>query len=462
MDIDTDVLVIGAGICGLTTAFRLEREGLQVEVIDAAPRAGGVIGTERVEGLLYERGPNSILDTNPFVSGLLADLGILDERVETSRVSSKRYVVRGGKLIAVPGSLRGFLATPLFSFGAKLRLACEPFIAPAPAGAEESVAQFVRRRLGPELLDYAVEPFVAGVYAGNPDELSLTAAFPRLHALESRYGSLIKGQIKGARERAGRADKSRHVAASFSFRDGMQTLIDALVRALAHIHTGARATRLQRTHEGTFRIDVDCEGGAIDVRARAVVLAVPADAAAALVRDCAPDAAQALSEIPYAPVASVARAYARDRVAHPLDGFGVLVPRVEKRRILGSLFSSTLFEGRAPADTVLLTTFIGGRRDPGLALQPEEEIARIAHEELAALVGAQGEARLSIVTRWPRAIPQYTLGHLERVRRARQAEHAMPGLFLCASYRGGVAVGDCIKSACEMADQVAGSVLRAK
>ena len=247
MILDSDVVVIGAGLSGLVTAFALARAGLRVQVIEAAPRTGGVISTVRRDGMLYERGPNSALDTHPRISELLDQLGIAAERVEASTVSSRRYVLRDGTPAALPTSPTAFFSTRLFSAAAKLRLLREPFIAPAPATADESVTQFVTRRLGHELLDYAIEPFVAGVYAGNPDELSVTAAFPKLYALEQRYGSLIKGQIKGARERARRDERAKNVAGSFSFRDGMQTLTDALTRALPTVLVDTMVTRLERT-----------------------------------------------------------------------------------------------------------------------------------------------------------------------------------------------------------------------
>jgi protoporphyrinogen/coproporphyrinogen III oxidase len=452
---DCDVLVVGAGISGLTSAFRLARRGIGVEVVDAAPRPGGVIGSERRDGWLYERGPNSTLDTIPFINEMLDELGIRGERTDMSPISSKRFVVRGGGLIALPASVAAFLETPLFSGRAKFRLLREPFVARAPAALEESVAQFVVRRLGRELLDYAIEPFVAGIYAGAPAQLSLPAAFPRLHALEQRYGSLIMGQVFGARERAGGKEKSKHIATSFSFREGMQTLTDALARTVAPVRLGTRATGMRRAQDGAIIVTVTRGGATAERRARAVVLAVPADRAAALVRDFAPDAARALEEIPYAPVASVACGYRRSAVGHPLDGFGLLVPQVEKRRILGTLFSSSMFDGRSPADTVLLTTFLGGRRDPDLPFLPDEDLAMIVAGELAALLDARGEPLFCAVNRWPRAIPQYTLGHLDRIARAERAQTALPGLFLCASYRGGISVADCIKSGLQTAATVA-------
>jgi oxygen-dependent protoporphyrinogen oxidase len=374
-----------------------------------------VIGTQFEAGYLYERGPNSILDTSPLINQLLEKLGLFEERIEMNAAASKRYVVKHGKLIPLPMSPPAFLATRLFSLRAKLQLMREPFVGRASENAEESVTQFVTRRLGRELLDFAIEPFVAGIYAGNPDELSVNAAFPRLHALEQRYGSLIRGQIAGARQRQARKEQSKNTAKSFSFRSGMQSLTDALAEAIGPVQLERRAAALYRCDDGRIGVDTQSREGDARTRARAVVLAVPADAAAALVSTFLPDAAAALDAIPYAPVASVARAYRRSDVTHALDGFGFLAPRVEKRRVLGCLFSSSMFAGRAPSEDVLVTTFVGGRRDPALTQQPDDELERIVSEELAHLIGAKGAPQMSAVTRWRRAIPQYTLGHIERV-----------------------------------------------
>jgi oxygen-dependent protoporphyrinogen oxidase len=453
MSADCDVLVVGAGVSGLTAAFRLATRGIRTAVIDAATRAGGVIESVQSDGVLYERGPNSILDTSPRINELLDQLGIRGDRIEASALSAQRFVVRAGRLVTLPRSLPAFLGTPLFSTRAKFALLREPFISRAPAESEESVAQFVTRRLGREFLDYAIEPFVAGIYAGDPAQLSLPAAFPRLHALEQRYGSLVKGQICGVLERNRRPEQAKSVAPSFSFVHGLQTLIDALA-ARVSVHTKTRATGLRRG-DGAIVVTVERAGAAAEIRARAVVLAVPADRAAMLVRDFAPDATRALAGIPYAPVASVASVYRRSDVAHALDGFGFLAPRVEQRRILGTLFSSTMFGGRVGKDRVLLTTFVGGQREPALPSLPEADLVRIVSVELAALLGARGAPLSCAVTRWPGAIPQYTLGHLQRIGAAVTAESALPGLFLCASYRGGIAVGDCIASGCHTADTVA-------
>ncbi|MGQ0752322.1 MAG: protoporphyrinogen oxidase, partial [Betaproteobacteria bacterium] len=321
-DFDCDVLVVGAGISGLTAAFRLNEFDFRVVVVDAAPRTGGVIETVRNSGALYECGPNSILETNPHIGELIDRLGIRGQRIETSPISARRFVVHKGRLVALPTSLTAFVGTPLFSLQAKLRLLREPFISRAPAGSEESVADFVLRRLGSEFLDYAIEPFVAGIYAGDPRQLSVAAAFPKLHALEQRYGSLILGQILGARERAKRSETARTVAKSFSFVHGLQTLTDALTARAGTVRTETRAIGLRQNARGGIAVTIKRKEGTSELAARAVILAVPADQAAELVHPFVPASASALSAIPYAPVASVASLYRRSDVAHPLDGFG--------------------------------------------------------------------------------------------------------------------------------------------
>lgn len=456
MQTDVDVAVIGGGISGLATAFGLMQRGASVEVLDKGARPGGVIGTVHRDGVLYETGPNSALDTTPLINELLDALGIRAERADASAVAATRFIVRDGKLVALPTSPGAFLTTPAFTLGAKLRLLREPFIVPAPPDAEESIAAFVRRRLGTEFLDYAIDPFVSGVYAGDPERISVPAAFPRLHALEQKYGSLIKGQIRGARERRRNAEKAKNAAGSFSFRDGMQTITEALARAVGRVATGVRVDRIARDADGAWTVTGTRDGEAVVRRARVMILAAPAYEAANLVRGLAPPAAEGLAAIEYAAVASVATAFRREEIAHSLAGFGFLVPKRERRQVLGTLFSSSMFEGRAPAGTVLLTSFVGGLRNPDLPAQSDAAIAQLVQIELASLVGARGAPLWTAITRWTHAIPQYNLGHRERLRHVEDAERALPGLFFCANYRGGVSVGDCIKSAHAAAEGIAG------
>ena len=455
-----DALVIGGGVSGLTAAFRLQRAGHAVTVLDANPEAGGVMGTRRHEGFLYETGPNSTLDSTPLIDRLLTDLGIGDERRDADAVAGIRYIVRGGALHALPSSPGSMLTTHAFTAGAKWKILCEPFVPPSPSDADETIAQFVRRRLGNEFLDYAIDPFVSGIYAGDPERISVRAAFPKLFALEQRYGSLIKGQIKGARERREAAGGRKGPAPSFSFAEGRQTLPAALARAVASVQQDVRVTAIGTDAGGTYRVDAERAGAPLAFRARAVVLAVPAGPASLLVRGIAPAAADALAAIEYAAVSVVASAYRRADVGHSLAGFGFLVPRRENRRILGTLFSSSMFRGRAPEGSVLMTTFVGGRRNPDLPGLPDAELSRLVHDEFAALLAAKAPAQWTRVTRWPQAIPQYDLGHLGRVSHVDAAEAALPGLHFCASWRGGVSVGDRILRAHATAETVAKQLAR--
>ena len=449
-----DVVVVGAGISGLVAAYRLKRAGLTVALIEAGHRPGGVIASVARDGFLYETGPNSALDTTPLIGALVNDLSLSASLRWASEASNTRYVVRGGVPMALPMSPGAFLMTRLFSPAAKLALMREPFVARGDPAVEESIAAFVRRRLGSEFLDYAIDPFVAGVYAGDPEQISVAAAFPKLQALEQRWGSLIRGQIFGAGERKRQKATAKNTARSFSFDGGMQVLTDALAAAVGPVVLQARVHRFERDADGGFTLRAHRHGEPLAWRARAVVLATPADGAAALLRAHAPDAAAALEAIPYAPVATVASGYAQRDIAHPLDGFGCLVPRKEQRRVLGVLFSSSMFDGRAQPGQVLLTSFVGGFRQPALAGLPENELAMLVQGEHQALLGARQPPRFQQVTRWPRAIPQYTLGHGARLARADAARRVLPGLFFCANWTGGVAVGDCIKSGHGCADAV--------
>jgi oxygen-dependent protoporphyrinogen oxidase len=453
-DIDADVIVVGGGISGLACTWGLQKSGRKVLLLEAASRAGGTIGTVREHDCLLEAGPNSTLDTTPLIGRLLDELGIAGERIDAEPAARNRYILRQGKLLALPLSPAAFLSTPLFSTLAKLRLLREPFIARSPKNIEESVADFVRRRLGTEFLDHAINPFVAGVYAGDPEQLSVSAAFPKLHQLEQAHGSLILGQLLGARARARNPEKSKQSAAMFAFRDGMQTLTDAIARRLEHIELGTEVIGVEPGNGGHL-VRTGGASGHREFHARVVVLSIPAHAAANLTAPFAPQASAALAAIPYPPVAVAVSAYRRGSATHALDGFGFLVPQCEGRRLLGTIFSSTLFDNRAPRELDLLTTFVGGMRQPALAQLEESEIAELVQAEHAGILGAARRAEFVKVRRWPRAIPQYTLGHLARIAQIEEAERDVPGLFFCANYRGGVSIGDCIRSADATAARVA-------
>lgn len=466
----TQVIVVGGGLSGLTVAYRLLELGHSVEVLEAAQRAGGSIGSRRhalddAGEALYEDGPNSGLDTSPRVNELLHSLGIFDQRVNAAKAAAKRYVLRGGRLHAVPANPLAFLTSGLLSWRSKLAVLREPFVARAAPEPDESVAHFVERRLSREFLDYAVEPLVGGIYAGDPREISLAAAFPRLRNLEQTYGGLIRGAIAGARERRRKAREgggvSRHIAQSFSFRGGMQTLTDTLALRVGRVVCAARAEGIRLNVDGSFAVDVERRGERFERYARAVVLAVPAHEAAGLVRALDAGAARALEGIAYPPVATVSNVYRRGDVAHPLDGFGFLAPRAEQPPVLGTLFISSMFADRAPAGYVLLTSFVGGRRNPELALRSEREIAEDVARSNERFLGARAPV-FTAVRRWPHAIPQYALGHNDRLASVAQLEQRLPGLSFCCNWRGGVSISDCISAGMKEAERIAAALAQVR
>jgi len=437
------VIVVGAGISGLSTAYFLDRAGSDVTLLELEAVSGGTMQTVREDGWLVETGPTSSLETTPLLREMVKELGIGDEWVYADASADKRYILRGGKLHPLPMTPLAFLVSGLWGGRAKLRLLGEPTVGRAPA--EESIAQFVTRRLGKEFLDYAIDPFVSGVYAGDPARLSVRAAFPKLYALEEKYGGLMKGMILGAGERRQRAEKAKDKARMFSFRGGMQTFPRAIARRLgAKIRYGCDVVALERGADGRFRILLGRGGGGIPAESDVVVLAVPAYAAELLIRHFSPAASDALRRISYPPVAEVFLGYRAEDMGRALDGFGYLVPAKEGRSILGTIWSSSLFPGRAPEGRVALTTFVGGSRQPQIARKNEEDLIRLVTSELRALMNVRGDPVYARVSRWERAIPQYNLGHQELMTTVDGLETDMPGLFFCSNFRGGIAVGDCV------------------
>lgn len=445
-DTPPDCLVVGAGISGLASAWFLARRGVNVRVLEAANEPGGVMRSVRDGGFLVETGPNSTLVRGGAFDEIVHGLGLAPELLVADPAARRRYVVQHGAPVALPGNPLAFFTTPVFSLGAKLRIFAEPWH--RRAREEETVAQFVRRRLGPEFLDWAIDPFVSGVYAGDPERLSVRAAVPKIYALEARHGSLIVGAL--ARLLRGRAGGPPPGGQLVSFRGGMQTLPVAIARELGErVVPGAAVTGLTRAGDGWI---VQTAGR--EHRARQVVLALPAHAAARLLEPLSAAAARELAAIVYAPIASVGLGFHRAQIRHALDGFGMLIPRRENRQTLGVLFSSTLFPGRAPDDHALLTAFIGGARHPGLAQADDGAVIERILADLRPLLGVEGAPVMTRVTRWTRAIPQYELGHLERLARLDAALAALPGLHLRANYRDGISVADCVQNAQALAVRI--------
>ena len=457
----SSVAIIGGGITGLTAAFYLKRKGIPVTVYEGSDRVGGVIQSLKRDGYLAEFGPNTILETSPKIGQLIRDAGLTQRRLDPDPKAEARYVVRYKRPIEMPGSPLGFLTTDLFSPRAKLAVLREPFVPRRRDGKEESIAEFVVRRLGQEFLDHAIDALVAGVYAGDPHKLSVPQAFPKLKQLEERYGSLIKGQILGARERKKRGEVAKDRAPKFSFDDGLQVLPQSLADQLGgavRVHT--QVSRLTQTSTGwTIEWSEGDEQG--HAGHSAVVYCGTAYQLAELGLETHNAVRlDAFAGIRYPPVASVVLGFRREDVAHPCQGFGMLIPRVEGFKILGTIFSSSLFPNRAPAGHLTLTSYVGGERYPELAGLPSDELFALTLEDLRILLGVRGKPTFQHSVLYPKAIPQYVVGYGRYRALMNEIETKAAGLFLAGHYRDGVSLSDSIVSGCNVADRVADFCLR--
>lgn len=442
------IAVLGGGITGLTAAWQLKRHGIEAVVFEKAARVGGAIETLRSGEWQHELGPNSLLDGSPDVTVLLDETGLAKRCVYAAPAAKQRYVVRGGQLVAMPTSPLAFLRTKLFSWRAKLGLGGEPWRAPSAPEANESVADFVVRRLGREFLDYAINPFVAGLYAGDPGRLSVRHAFPKLHALEQEHGSLIRGALKKRNTSGG--PKGR----TFSFPRGLGELPETLARLLGEAVRPSTEVTTVRRNDDAWEIEWNQHGATAREAFDAVICALPAAALARLNLEGVDDARrlQALSTIRHPPVASVFLGFRREDVRHPLDGFGFLVPQVEHRFVLGALFSSSLFAGRAPDGCVALTAFVGGTREPELAHLAAPELLRVVQEDLADLLGISAPPVFTHVKYWSHAIPQYELGYERYLDAIASVQESAPGLLIGGNCCDGISLGNCIAAGRRLAD----------
>ncbi len=467
------VVVIGGGLSGLVAAYRIHelaaaaRRPIEIVVLEAKDRIGGVIWTERVDGFTLEGGPDSFITNKPWGIDLCTRLGLTNQLVETDPSHRRSFVVRKGQLAPVPEGfvlmaphrILPILTTPVLSWRGKLRVLMDLVIPRRDGEAEESLAAFVRRRLGREALDRLVQPLVGGIYTGDPNDLSLKATLPQYLAMEREHGGLIRAAWKQrSRDHVLRQHERQASGARYgmfvSLADGMDMLPRALAAALAPgtVRLDSPVRRLTRNGAASPWLVELLDGPPLE--ADAVIVTTEAHATARIIDMEDPGLALQLRAIPYASSAIVSVAYRRDQVQHPLDGFGVVVPAAEGRSILAASFSSVKFPSRAPAGTVLLRVFVGGATQPELFDLDDSALSDLVTRDLSGLIGVQGDPLLLRIARHPRAMPQYILGHLERVEAIRRKLARYPRLFLTGIAFDGIGIPDCIHAAETTAAQV--------
>jgi oxygen-dependent protoporphyrinogen oxidase len=451
------IVIIGAGISGLTTAYLLNKLGYDLTVLEKKKEPGGSIETIIEKGFLFDRGPNSALETHPLIGQLIEELGLEDELSYANKKGNKRYILKNNKLHSLPmppSVLMAFIRTKLFSPSAKFRLMAEPFIRRSKDGYYQSISEFVKRRLGKEFLDYAINPFVAGVYAGNPEDLSVKSAFPKLYELEERYGGLIVGSIRSIRERKKRAEKSKQSAKMLSFKNGMQVLPKAIANYLGDkVKPECEVTSIQKDDDN-YNISYTREGKQKYINCSNIISTVPAYVASGLFGQFDDDVVKHLNKIYYPPVLVLYLAYKKENIGQPLDGFGFLIPSKERKTFLGAIWNSVIFPKRADENTAVFTLFIGGARDPEVGNIDKEILITKVRKEFEQVMKITGEPVFITYRYWSKAIPQYNIGYIEHERYFDEFEKNNPGIILSGNYRGGISVGDCIKHAQEVAEKL--------
>ena len=441
-----DVAIIGGGISGLTAAYQLKRQGHQVVVLERQVRPGGNAISENLNGFLMEHGPSTVNATVPEVEELSRTLGLNSFVLPLSEQVKHRYLVKGGELAGIPVHPMGFLSSDYLSLKGRLRLLAETLIPKGDHSSDESVDQYITRRFGAEFSNRIMDPLVGGLYAGHSDELSVQSVFPKLIEMEQKYGSLsmavLMSRLKGRRMPAKRL---------YSWSQGIGSLPNALSASLGGcIKTGAA---VQKIKPGSTGYQVETTGQGV-IQARAVLVATQPHVTATMLEYVAPGAAETLNDISAPPLAVIFMGYKRRAIDHPLDGLGYLSPKCENQSLTGAQFPSTMFAGRAPEGYVSLTGYFGGSRYSDITKLNENDLLNIAQEEFKDLLGARGPCEISKVRFWSRGIPQYKIGHQDRVRKIQNANSESPGIFVTGNYLSGPSVGACVANAQQAADHI--------
>ena len=435
------IAIIGGGISGLSAAWALKKKAITFTLFEASERIGGAIRTLHEADCLIEAGPNSLSGPHPELDRLITELGLQSEYCPAHAEANNRFIVRNGQPIALPHSPLSFLRTPLFSTRAKWRLLAEPFIR-SKAAPGENLAAFTERRLGKEPLTYALNPFVSGIYAGDPEALCVETAFPSLLQMEKEHGSLLRALLHRGKQhrRSGEPRKPRTI---YSFTKGMQTLPDRLAEKMGDaIQTHHPITSIQK-EDGVWMIE--------NQRFSDIILTLPAHAQTKL---DVPFDLSFLASIRYPAVTSLSLLYRRNQLTHPLNGFGMLAPACEERFILGVLFPSSIFPARAPDKYALLTVFVGGDRTPERAHLSEAELIAWVETDLKDLLGLCGSAQHVQISRWEQAIPQYTQEMKACHSQLDQIETHFPGIHFAGNYRDGISIAQAIESGRKVAERI--------
>lgn len=469
------IAVIGGGVTGLTVAHRLlsspKRAGLSVTLIEAKPRLGGNIVTERRDGFVIDGGPDSFVVAKPQATALCKELGLGDRLITTTEENRRVYLLRHDKLhslpeglvLAVPTRFVPFAKSPLFSWPEKVRMGLEVVVPQRSSEqGDESIGSFIRRRLGQEALDILAEPLMGGIYAGDIDKLSIRSTFPQLAELEDKHGSLIRGALAQKSKTA--APGAPPPSTFHSLEGGMGELIDALEASIRKaggtIIVGAPINSVAPPTErssGRWNVRIAPAGSSEEtLSVDGLVMATPAHVAAAACERFDAELGDMLHGIPYLSTATIVFAYPRSAVPHPLDAVGVIIPKDERRRILAATFISSKWKGRAPEGSVLMRVFVGGHRDPSRLASTDEELVVVGREEVARLLGIRSEPLFSRVFRYERANAQPIVGHARHVQRIRQRAERHPGLWFAGAAYEGVGIPDCVRQANEAAELVLG------
>jgi len=439
------IVVLGGGISGLTAGYLLMKEGFDVTVLEKKAQPGGSIETVFENGFLFDKGPNSSLETYPIIKKIVDEINLSDELVYASPEGSKRYILKKNKLIPLPMSPVSFFKTGLFSAKAKFRLLAEPFIKRAKE--EESISGFVKRRIGKEFLDYAISPFVSGVYAGDPSSLSVKYAFPKLYELEKKHRSLILGTVKTIRQRKKRAEKSKQSAKMFSFKNGMGVLPNKIALSLGNNFLTSSEIKNIIKDGSAYKITYNRNNNEVELFADAIISTVLSYVLSNLISNLNEETANKLNEIFYPSVLVLYLGYKKESIKRELDGFGFLIPQKEKKSFLGAIWNSTLFPNRTNNDDVCFTLFIGGALNKELSLKTKEQFIAKSIEEFSEIMNIYDEPFFVSSKFWEKAIPQYNLDYSMQLKAIVNFEKDNPGFFIGGNFRRGIALGDCFNSA---------------